>query len=75
MFVNIFNVMMASYPISEWEMPFSMRMIGAKLIQNNNIICIFFEKIKLFQLSKYNQWQWVLYPFCQSNYTSPLYFD
>ena len=31
--------------------------IGWELILNNNIICIFSEKINLFQLNKYNQLQ------------------
>ena len=32
-----------------------LRMIGQEIIPNNNIICVFFEKINLFQLNKYDQ--------------------
>ena len=33
-----------------------MKVIGWELTQNNNIICIFLRKIKLFQLNKYDQY-------------------
>ena len=35
--------------------PIPQRMIGQELFQNNNLICIFTQKIKLFWLKKYDQ--------------------
>ena len=35
--------------------PIPQRMIGQELFQNDNLICIFTQKIKLFWLKKYDQ--------------------
>ena len=53
MSVNIPNVMMACYPISEWQLPFSLRMTDWELIQNKTLFA-YFQEIKLFLLSKYD---------------------
>ena len=50
MFINIYNFMMACYPISVCRGAIQLRMIGWELIQNNrsNIICIFLRKLTYF---------------------------
>ena len=47
MFVNISNVMVDCYPI-RMRGTIQMKMIGWKLVENNNIICIFSRKLNYF---------------------------